>query len=117
MNNTELNKLYTSELQLLSTIKEDSQKKWQHLERLHIIGQQFLFKHLHVHWLMLRQACLDRKPYEILGQLLRLSLVFPGHLFGKLPIGNVGSTRVSAFRKMEIPEDLKVYFNQPGDQK
>lgn len=117
MNISELNRLYTNELKLLSTITEDSRKRWQHLERLHVLGQQFLFKHLHVHLLMLRQACIDKNTYEISGQLLRLSLVFPGHLFGKLPIGNVGTSRVSALQKMEIPKDLKTYFDQPGDQK
>lgn len=117
MNVRVLNKLYTNELQLLSAIPKDSQKRWQHLERLHVIGQQFLSKHFQVHLMMLKQAFIDKNTYEILGQLLRLSLVFPGYLFGKLPIGNVGSARVSAFKKMEIPEDLKIYFDQPGDQK
>lgn len=116
MNVSALNSIYKKELQLLVVIQNDSEKRWQHLERLHIIGQQFLFKHFQVHLLMLRQACVDKNLDEILGQLLRLSLVFPGHLFGKLPIGNIGSSRVSAFKRMSIPEDLKKYFDRKDDQ-
>lgn len=115
MNVSALNSLYEKELQLFLA-EDKSQERWQHLERLHIIGQQFLFKHFQVHLLMFRQACIDKNLGEILGQLLRLSLVFPGHLFGKLPIGNIGSSRVSAFKIMAIPEDLKKYFDQNGDQ-
>lgn len=115
MNAVALNNLYEKELRLF--LDEDkSQERWQHLERLHIIGQQFLFKHFQVHLLMLKQAYIDKNIGEILGQLLRLSFVFPGHLFGKLPIGNIGSSRVSAFKRMAIPEDLKKYFDQKGNQ-
>lgn len=90
---------------------QTSEAKWKQLERLHIIGQSILSLHLKTHWLMLNLAIEEAKSTEILGQALRLVLVFPGHIFGKLPIGNVGTTRVSAFRPMEIPSDLKGLFN------
>lgn len=89
---------------------QDLESKWKQLEKLHIIGQLMMSLHLQTHWLMLNLAIEESKPKEILGQILRLILVFPGHLFGRLPIGNVGTTRVSAFRPMEIPPDLKDLF-------
>lgn len=89
---------------------QESESKWKQLERLYIIGQLVMSLHLQTHWLMLNLAIEEFKPKEILGQILRLVFVFPGHLFGRLPIGNVGTSRVSAFRPMEVPPDMKDLF-------
>lgn len=62
---------------------------------------------LETHWLMLKLAIKEANTTESLGQIFRLFLVIPGHILRRLPIGNVGTTRVSAFRKMEIPTDLQ----------
>ena len=82
-------------------------EKWSYLERLHIIGQLLVSLHLKTHWLMLKLAIKEANATESLGQIFRLFLVIPGHILRRLPIGNVGTTRVSAFRKMEIPTDLQ----------
>ncbi len=88
-----------------------SEMKWVQLERLHIIGQFILRLHFQAHFLMLHLAFKERKFVEINGQILRIILVMPGHIFGLLPLGNIGTSRVSPFQKMEIPDDIFVLFN------
>lgn len=94
----ELNRL---ELIQLST------EKWKQLERLHIIGQVIMTLHYQVHFMMLKLALKEGKNVEFFGQIFRILLVMPGHLLGRLPSGNIGTSRVSAFSRMELPEDLK----------
>ncbi len=77
-----------------------------HLERAHLLGQSTFAWHWLVHWRMLSLAASQSDGKEILGQLARLSLVPLGHLLGRLPLGNVGSTRMSAFATAELPEDV-----------
>lgn len=89
---------------------KNSFEKWRQLERLHILGQLLIWYHYHIHFLMLELAFQERKMFELLGQIFRIILILPGHLLGQLPIGNIGTTRVSAFEKMAIPEDLKPIF-------
>lgn len=89
-----------------------SLEKWYYLERLHIVGQSNLYLHFRTHWLMLNLAIEEAKEVEILGQVFRLLLVFPGHLLRRLPVGNVGTTRVNAFQRMEVPKDLQELFNE-----
>lgn len=79
---------------------------WLRLERAHIIGQPVLREHMRSHWLMLGLALRQRDVVECLGQALRLLLVVPGNLSGRLPIGNNGRARVNAFRRMPVPPDL-----------
>ncbi len=98
--------IFKHESNLLSRL-EQSDQKWKQLERLHVIGQMVMPLHYRVHYLMLMLAIRERKKVEVIGQILRIILVFPGHLFGKLPIGNIGTTRVSAFKPMAVPADLK----------
>ena len=77
------------------------------LERAHVLGQRDFGRHWQVHVTMLRAAWALRDGRELLGQLLRLSLVPLGHLFGRLPPGNTGRSNVSAFAPMDVPADLK----------
>lgn len=90
-------------------LQGDVARAWQHLERAHIIAQPMLREHLRSHWLMLRLALRERDTAEVAGQALRLVLVIPGNLSGRLPIGNIGRARVNAFRQMSIPSDLKTF--------
>jgi hypothetical protein len=78
-----------------------------HLERAHVLGQRDLGRHWRVRVTMLRAAWALRDGRELRGQLLRLSLVPLGHLFGRLPLGNTGRSNVSAFVPMDVPADLK----------
>jgi hypothetical protein len=103
-------KLFSVELDSLSGLQV-SAEKWRKLERLHIIGQLILPLHFKVHFLMLNLAFQERKGSEILGQILRIVLVIPGHMIGRLPIGNVGTSRVSAFKTMPIPDDMRAFLD------
>lgn len=100
-----IKKIFKVELSKLELI-QTSAEKWQQLERLHVIGQLVMSLHFSVHFLMLNLALKEGKRSEIFGQALRIVLVIPGHLFGRLPIGNVGTSRVNAFKTMPIPENL-----------
>ena len=84
------------------------------LERAHVLGQCDLGRHWRVHVTMLRAAWAPRDARELRGQLLRLSLVPLGHLFGRLPLGNTGRSDVSAFAPMEVPAELKRLLDDGG---
>lgn len=83
-----------------------------HLGRAHILAQKSVVIHLIVHVLMLVHACSRRDIKEIKGQLVRLIATVPGHVFNKLPRGNIGWSSVSMFERMDIPSDLEPYFSQ-----
>ena len=91
-------------------IEKKSAEKWRRLERMHIIGQSYLKLHFYTHICMLRLAIKEIKIKEILGQLIRLLLLIPGHITGRLPEGNVGTTRVNAFITMHLPEELMFLY-------
>lgn len=76
------------------------------LERAHVLGQTDIGSHWCVHVRMLRVGWARRDKREVLGQLLRLTLVPIGHAVGRLPFGNTGGSNVSAFRSMPVAADL-----------
>lgn len=84
----------------------DIDAAWHALERGHIVSQPVLSLHLKSHSLMLGFALNQRDCFEAFGQFIRLLLAPLGALTGKIPWGNSGRARVSAFRPMPIPEDL-----------
>lgn len=55
---------------------------------------------------MLLFAAKTRDGCEVLGQLFRLGLVPMGHLFQRLPLGNIGRANVSAFQSMSVAPKL-----------
>lgn len=79
---------------------------WAALERAHILAQPLFAAHLSSHAHMLGFALAQRDWREVAGQAIRLMLVPLGTLTGRLPQGNTGRARVSAFRPMPIPADL-----------
>lgn len=87
---------------------------WYHLERAHIVGQPFFTLHLSSHFEMLKFAFAQRDGREVVGQLLRIGLVPLGALTRRLPKGNTGRARVSAFRPMPIPSDLRRFTDEPA---
>ncbi len=105
-----LETVYLKEWTIYLQIRNDKEMKWYHLERLHVLSQASFKKHIFIHITMLGEAYKDKNIREFLGQLIRLFLVIPWHIFHRLPIGNIGTTRVSAFTPMEIPEDLRYLF-------
>lgn len=80
---------------------------FRHLSRAHILSQSSTFNHLRIHWLMFGYA-IGRKDYgEVMGQILRLLVTVPGHLLGRVPVGNIGWSTVGLVEELPIPEDLR----------
>jgi hypothetical protein len=79
---------------------------WVALERAHILSQARAGLHLRVHLTMLWYSAAMLDLGEVLGQLGRTLLAYPSSRWGFAPLGNPGSTRVSAFVPMPIPNDL-----------
>lgn len=84
----------------------DEHLAWHHLERVHIVSQPFLGPHLASHGVMLQFAIKQRDWGEVLGQIVRIILAPIGAMTGRLPVGNIGRSNVSAFAPMPIPADL-----------
>lgn len=77
-----------------------------HLERAHVLAQRSTWKHSYVHWLMLVAGRRRRDYREVVGQIPRF---LASVLFSRLwvPQGNTGRARISAFKSMPVPEDLR----------
>lgn len=77
-----------------------------HLERAHILSQRHTFKHVHVHWLMLRLGASTGAWREVIGQATR---IVAAAVFSRIwvPIGNTGRAHVSALKPMPVPDDLR----------
>lgn len=88
---------------------------WNALERAHILAQPYFVPHLASHRHMLGFAITLRDWREAAGQLFRLALVPLGSLTGRLPVGNTGRARTSAFRSMPLPGDLAALLSS-GDK-
>ena len=80
--------------------------RWHWLEAAHVLGQTTLSLHWRSHTAMLRYALQLRDPREAAGQLLRLALVPLGHALARLPMGNIGRARVSAFAPMALRPEI-----------
>lgn len=80
---------------------------WRHLERAHVLSQQFAGPHVRVHLDMLAYSWRRRNVRELLGQLARILLAAPGSWLGRAPLGNTGGTSVGIFTPMAIPSDLR----------
>lgn len=78
-----------------------------HLERAHILSQAFALAHIRTHLAMLGFGVRTRDVREIIGQLVRLFLAGPGSAMCRYPLGNTGGANVSAFKPMDIPNDLR----------
>jgi hypothetical protein len=84
----------------------DTGAAWWTLERAHILSQPELRLHLRVHLAMLFYALRRADLIEASGQAMRLALAPAGALTGRIPLGNTGRARISAFRSMPVPADL-----------
>ena len=103
----ESNQTTYNTLRILATTCKDLQSKWQLLQAAHIVGQRFFWLHIDSHLQLLQLALRTRDWMEAVGQVFRLSLVPFGHLLGRLPVGNPGTSDVSAFSTQEIPPRLR----------
>ena len=109
MRQTELLAALDQELRIYREARRagDIARGWIALERAHVLSQPFLIPHLRVHGLMLGLAVHGKDVRESFGQVFRLALVPLGALTGRVPRGNTGRSRVSPFRTMPVPQDLR----------
>ena len=77
-------------------------QRWDFLIAAHIAGQTEMGLHWQTHAAMLRQAWQERDAREMTGQVMRMALIPLGHAFKRLPLGNSGRSRISAFEPMTI---------------
>lgn len=93
---------------------KEYERSFAYLEYAHILGQQDVLCHFHVHLQMLWLALCTADWREMTGQSYRLLLTPFGHLFNRLPLGNTGRSNVSAFKTMSIPEELREILTPEG---
>ena len=77
-----------------------------HLERAHVLAQRMTGRHTYIHALMLVAGLRRGDLREAAGQVPRM---IASVLFSRLwvPRGNSGRARVSAFKPMPVPDDLR----------
>jgi len=96
---------YTAEMSAARQATDDD-KRWNHLERAHIISQPYPWPHTHNHVAMLGLALHRRDRREALGQFIRIIVAAPGSALGRYPKGNTGRTQAGLTTPMPIPGDL-----------
>ena len=84
---------------------------FRHLGRAHVLSQSSTLSHLYEHFLMIGYAIERKDTKEILGQILRIIVTVPGHLLGRVPVGNIGWSTVGLVQRMQIPDDLRKVIN------
>ena len=84
----------------------DFETAFRHLERAHVLAQRMTGRHAFIHWRMLIAGLRCGDVREVVGQLPR---IVASILFSRLwvPRGNSGRSRVSAFKPMPVPVDLR----------
>ena len=88
-----------------------------HLERAHVIGQDYVVPHVTSHWLMLKVELRKKRPKAVFGQFVRIVLGTLGSAVGIVPVGNTGGTDVSMFKRMPIePELQRIIDGVPPDR-
>jgi hypothetical protein len=108
MMNERRRRAYLDELRAASIAieKEEVERAFAHLGRAHIIAQRHTWQHVQSHFLMLKLGASNGDWREVFGQITR---ILAAAVFSRIwvPAGNTGRANVSAFRPMEIPEDLR----------
>ena len=86
--------------------RDDFEAAFRHLERAHVLAQRMTGRHTFVHWRMLVAGLRCGDVREVVGQVPR---IMASILFSRLwvPRGNSGRSRVSAFKPMPVPADLR----------
>lgn len=111
-----LRSFYEMELNAYKTecMKGNLQTAWHHLERAHIIGQQYPFAHSYVHWMMLQFGIKIKSSKEIIGQIPRLLVGGIKSFVGNVPVGNPGGANVPPLKPFPIDPDLITIFEKAG---
>jgi hypothetical protein len=108
-----LRSAYESEMRESEALRRagDLAAAFHHLERAHILGQQYVATHVGTHLAMLRIGVQRRDVREIIGQIVRLPAAAIGSALGVAPGGNTGGANVGFFARMEIPAELKALLD------
>lgn len=99
--------LYTSEF-----TKKNYDLAFGHLERIHIVSQQFPIEHTLTHFRMLKFAILTFRPLEIIVQTLYSIFSFKFSMLNIFPQGNTGGANAITKGKMKIPEDIQILMTE-----
>lgn len=83
------------------------EQRWTWLMAAHVVGQHEPGLHFDSHRRMLGLARESRDWREVLGQVLRITLLPIGHALGRIPLGNIGRSTVAVTRVMEPPESVQ----------
>ena len=107
-----LNQAYNKELKQYRFYLVNKQygNAWYHLERSHIIGQSYPVEHTYSHWLMLKFGFRQKDTKEVFGQIIRLLVGGWKSFIDHVPLGNTGGANVPPLKKMPIPNDIKILF-------
>lgn len=103
-----MNDVYSKEISLAQNAlsRRDHAVCFVHLERAHVLAQRLTLRHTYVHWLMLRAGLSQSDFREVIGQLPRMiAAALVSRIW--IPLGNTGRARVSAFKPMPVPQDLR----------
>ena len=90
------------------------QKAWRHLERAHIIGQEYPYQHTYVHFKMLQFGFKIKSTREVIGQIPRLLVGGVKSFAGKIPIGNPGGANVPPLKSFPIEQEIQDIFGKAG---
>jgi trans-2-enoyl-CoA reductase len=105
---TDMDEAYEQEVEQASQAmqRDDFETAFRHLERAHVLAQRLTGRHTYIHWLMLVAGLRRGDLREAVGQVPR---IVASILFSRLwvPRGNTGRSRVSAFKPMPVPADLR----------
>ena len=107
-----LKPFYAKELKNYSIhfVNRNLQKAWYHLERAHIIGQQYPCQHTYVHFKMLQFGFKIKSTKEVIGQIPRLLVGGIKSFVGKIPVGNPGGANVPPLKSFPIEQGLQEIF-------
>lgn len=83
-----------------------------HLERAHVLGQNYVVLHVQSHWAMLRIGIKRSSVADVLGQAIRMVLGAMGSAAGIVPTGNTGGTNISMFARLPIEPEIAGLIKQ-----
>ena len=111
-----LKPFYNKELESYSEhfVNRNLQNAWYHLERAHIIGQQFPCQHTYVHFKMLQFGFKIKSTKEVIGQMPRLLVGGIKSFVGKIPVGNPGGANVPPLKSFPIEQEIQDIFAKAG---
>ena len=111
-----LKPFYAKELKNYSIhfVNKNLQNAWHHLERAHIIGQQYPYQHTYVHFKMLQFGFKIKSTKEVIGQIPRLLLGGVKSFVGKIPVGNPGGANVPPLKSFTIEQEIQDIFAKAG---